>query len=216
MDIERAEGIVLRCQPVTETSLIVTWFTREFGKLKTLAKGARRPKSPMRGKLDLFYRDELLFLRSRRSDLHLLHECFLEEPHAALRESVEHLTAASYVCELVDLAMELEDASPKVFDLLEQALDDVGKDAGATLLIWFELQLLAAAGWAPRWGEAEGISRILRSLAAASRAGARRVQLNEAQVMEARETLEQFWVEQVGKLPRSRTMATGKNIVDHK
>jgi DNA repair protein RecO (recombination protein O) len=204
MDIERADGIVLRAQPVTESSLIVTWYTREFGKLKTLAKGARRPKSPMRGKLDLFYRDELLFLRSRRSDLHLLHECFLEEPHAALRESVERLTAASYACELVDLAMELEDAHPQVFDLLEQVLDDVEAGAGAALLIWFELQLLAAAGWAPQWREADGMGRILQSLAAADRTGSRRVQLSEVQTAEAREVLGRFWREQLGKLPRSR------------
>jgi DNA repair protein RecO (recombination protein O) len=203
MDIERAEGIVLRTQPVTESSLLVTWFTREFGKLKTLAKGARRPKSPMRGKLDLFYRDELLFLRSRRSDLHLLHDCFLEEPHASLRESVDRLTAASYVCELVDLAMEVEDAHPRLFDLLDQALEDVEKDAGAMLLVWFELQLLAGAGWAPRWHEVSGICRILQSLAVAGHAGARRVRLTEAQAAEAREVLGRFWMEQVGKLPRS-------------
>ena len=70
METERAEAIVLRVQPVTESSLLVLWFTREFGKLKTLAKGARRPKSPMRGRLDLFYQDEISFLRSLRSDLH--------------------------------------------------------------------------------------------------------------------------------------------------
>ena len=58
METERAEAIVLRVQPVTESSLLVLWFTREFGKLKTLAKGARRPKSPMRGRLDLFYQDQ--------------------------------------------------------------------------------------------------------------------------------------------------------------
>ena len=104
MDTERAEGIVLRRLTVTESSLIVTWYTREFGKLKTLAKGARRSKGPFQGKIDLFYRDEIVFLRSRRSDLHLLHDCFLEEAHAGLRRSVESLTAASYVCELVDLA----------------------------------------------------------------------------------------------------------------
>ena len=40
MHTERAAAIVLRMQPVTESSLLITWFTREFGKLKTLAKGA--------------------------------------------------------------------------------------------------------------------------------------------------------------------------------
>ena len=106
MDTERTEGIVLRRQSVTESSLIVTWYTREFGKLKTLAKGARRPKGPFQGKIDLFYRDEIVFLPAKRSDLHLLHDCFLEEPHARLRKTVESLTAASYASELVELATE--------------------------------------------------------------------------------------------------------------
>ena len=212
MDVERAEGIVLRCQPVTETSLIVTWFTREFGKLKTLAKGARRAKSPMRGKLDLFYRDELLFLRSRRSDLHLLHECFLEEPHAALRMSVERVGVASYMCELVELAMAVEDANPKVFDLLEQGLEGVEEDVGAAAVIWFELQLLAACGWAPRWLEADGTNRMLQSLATAKWTAVQRVQLSGAQVAQAREVLEGFWEEQVGRRPRSgRWLFVGEN-----
>ena len=38
MEAERAEAIVLRRQPVTESSLIVTWFTRQFGKLKTVVQ----------------------------------------------------------------------------------------------------------------------------------------------------------------------------------
>src|SRR5271163_391006 len=122
MDTERAEGIVLRRQPVTESSLIVTWYTREFGKLKTMAKGARRPKGPFQGKIDLFYRDEIVFLPSRRSDLHLLHDCFLEDPHAPLRKSVRSLAAASYACELVELATEREDPNAKIYELLSTIL----------------------------------------------------------------------------------------------
>ena len=203
MEIERAEGIVLRCQPVTETSLIVTWFTREFGKLKTMAKGARRPKSAFRGKLDLFYRDELLFLRSRRIDLHLLHDCYLEDPHMALRAGVERLAAASYVCELVELSMPVEDPNASVFDLMVAALEGLGGRGGEVLVIWFELRLLAAAGWAPRWEEAEGTSRVLQSLASASWTVAQRVQLSPSQLSEARSVLGGFWESQVGRMPRS-------------
>jgi DNA repair protein RecO (recombination protein O) len=203
MEIERAEGIVLRCQPVTETSLIVTWFTREFGRLKTMAKGARRPKSPFRGKLDLFYRDELLFLRSRRSDLHLLHECYLEDPHMALREGIERLAAASYVCELVELSVAVEDPNAKVFDLMAVALEGLGGRGNEALTIWFELQLLAAAGWAPRWEDTGGTSRVLQSLASASWTVAQRVQLSPLQLAEARFVLGGFWESQVGRRPRS-------------
>src|SRR5580704_18490256 len=182
MDTERAEGIVLRRQPVTESSLIVTWYTREFGKLKTLAKGARRQKGPFQGKIDLFYRDEIVFLPSKRSDLHLLHDCFLEDPHAQLRQSVELLTAASYACELVELATEPEDPNPRIYDLLAMILGALERRPDAVLLIWFEIRLLAAAGWEPKWEGEAGVTRVLRSLVVTSLEGVRRVRLSAEQV----------------------------------
>jgi DNA repair protein RecO (recombination protein O) len=206
MEAERAEAIVLRRHPVTESSLIVTWFTREFGKLKTIAKGARRPKSPFRGKIDLFYVDEIIFLRSRRSDLHLLQECFLEDPHTALRASVKTVTAASYCSELVEIATEPEDANVKIFQLLSSMLDALERNCEPVLLIWFELQLLAAAGWAPKWQRRTGTSKLLASLATANLTGAQHVRLSREQVHRSRETLWRFWDEHVGRLPRSRSL----------
>lgn len=204
MDTERAEAIVLRRQPVTESSLIVTWFTRESGKLKTMAKGARRPKSPFRGKIDLFYLDEIVFLRSTRGDLHLLHDCFLENPHQKLRESVTALTAASYACELVEVVTEAEDANPKIFELLAGVLEELERGGESVLLIWFELQLLAEAGWSPKWDRTVAAERMLASLAAANVSGARRVRLGEAQVRAARDALWRFEDAHLGKPARSR------------
>ena len=212
MELERAEAIVLRTQPVTESSLIVTWFTREFGKLKTMAKGARRPKSPVRGKIDLFYVDEIVFLRSRRSDLHLLHDCYLENPHVKLRESVHKLAAASYACELVEIATEPEDASPKIFELLREVLDVLERRSDDALLIWFELQLLAAAGWKPKWSASGNTSKLLGSLATTSLAGAQRVRLSEAQVVEARQMVARFWDAYIGKVPRSQKLWVSQKI----
>jgi DNA repair protein RecO (recombination protein O) len=207
MDTERAEAIVLRRQPVTESSLLVTWFTREFGKLKTLAKGARRPKSPMRGKIDLFYQDEILFLRSRRSDLHLLHDCFLENPRANLRSSLAALTAAAYAAELVEVITEPEDPAPDIFDLLAGTLDVLAAQPAAVVLVWFELRLLQAAGWTPPWRKSgPAAERVLGSLRAATLAGVRRVKLSDAQLQEARQLLWRFWDEQVGRSPKSRRL----------
>lgn len=204
MDTERAEAVVLRVQLVTESSLIVTWFTREFGKLKTMAKGARRSKGPFRGKIDLFYLDEILFLRSRRSDLHLLHDCFLEKAHKTLRDSVPKLVAASYVTELIDLATEPEDANPKMFELLVAVLGTLERAIDDVVLIWFELQVLAVAGWAPKWDTETGTNKILKSLAGASLSNARRVRLSSIQAGEARRILWRHWNTHVGKEPRSR------------
>ena len=70
--IESATGIILRTRPLTDTSLIVRWLTPNFGRMATVAKGARRLKSPFLGKLDLFYLADFSFSRSRHSDLHIL------------------------------------------------------------------------------------------------------------------------------------------------
>ncbi len=204
METEHAEAIVLRVQPVTESSLLVLWFTREFGKLKTLAKGARRPKSPMRGRLDLFYQDEISFLRSRRSDLHLLHECFLEKPHPALRGSVPVLTAASHVCELVDALTVVEDAHPDLFDLLAEILTSLEKSTTPAQLIWFELQALATTGWKPVFDGDTGTAKVMRSLAGASAAAASRVRLTAEQIRSAQDFLEEFRQAHLGRPLRSK------------
>ena len=67
-------AIVVRLTRLTETSLIVHWFTQDHGLIKTVAKGARRSKSPFAGKLDLFFGGEIAFVRARRGELHLLRE----------------------------------------------------------------------------------------------------------------------------------------------
>ncbi|MGI8966741.1 MAG: DNA repair protein RecO, partial [Limisphaerales bacterium] len=52
MSDERARGLIIRVRPLTETSFIICWLTPNFGRISTVAKGARRSKSPFRGKLD--------------------------------------------------------------------------------------------------------------------------------------------------------------------
>src|SRR3989442_10717892 len=119
---ERACGIVLRLYPLTETSLIVRWLTAEFGRISTVAKGARRPKSPFRGKLDLFYLADLSFSRSRRSELHTLRELSLRETHQALRQELGHLQQACYCAALVAQTTETETPLPGIFDLMSGLL----------------------------------------------------------------------------------------------
>jgi DNA repair protein RecO (recombination protein O) len=206
MDADHADAIVLRRQPVTETSLIVTWFTRQFGKLKTMAKGARRPKGPFLGRIDLFYEDEIVVLRSRRSDLHILHECHVTKYHPKLRVHPDILAAASYACELVDLGTEPEDPHPAIFDLLGATLDELETGASGVAMLWFEMQLLAELGWKPKWQSEAPAARVLASLAAASREGMRRIRLTEAQLADTRALLWRFTDQHLGKVPRSRQM----------
>src|SRR6266478_1776865 len=100
--IASTTGLILRIYPLTESSLIVHWLTPDAGRIATVAKGARRPKSPFRGKLDLFYLADLSFVRSRRSELHTLREVSLREPHNFLRKDLGYLQQASYCAALVE------------------------------------------------------------------------------------------------------------------
>src|SRR4051812_47007303 len=92
---ERATGIILRTRPLTETSLIVQWLTAEFGRIATVAKGARRAKSPFLGKLDLYYEAEFSFARARKSTLHTLREVSLRNPRPFLRTELAALELAA-------------------------------------------------------------------------------------------------------------------------
>src|SRR3974390_2915826 len=115
---ETATGLVLRTRPLTETSLIVCWVTHVLGRLATVAKGARRPKSPFRGKLDLFYLADFSFERSRRSELHNLREVSLLNPHPELRRHLRCLEQASYCAQLLEQTTESETPLTGIFELM--------------------------------------------------------------------------------------------------
>ena len=119
---ESASGIVLRARLLTETSLIIHWLTPDFGRIATVAKGARRPKSPFLGKLDLFYEADFSFSRSRRSDLHILREVNLRETHGELRADILKLHRAAYATAFIELATETDTPLPNVFELFQKFL----------------------------------------------------------------------------------------------
>lgn len=145
--LETTEAILLRKTKLTETSLIVTWLTESEGKLKTVAKGARSPKSRFTGLLDLFHRCEIQIARSRKSELHALREVVLLEPWEQLRLDYSRLALASYFVELIDLVTESEHSVPELFDLLRRALTYLGTNAASRkALLHFESELVRLLG----------------------------------------------------------------------
>src|SRR2546422_10846559 len=139
---ERATGLVLRTYPLTESSLIVHWLTREQGRIATVAKGARRAKSSFRGKLDLFFAAEFLFARSRRSELHTLKELKLLDAHPALRQELPWLRRAAYGAALIEQATEADSPLPELFELFSGFLEAIPVHASAAAVFVFEVKLL--------------------------------------------------------------------------
>ncbi|MGJ8676891.1 MAG: DNA repair protein RecO [Akkermansiaceae bacterium] len=121
--MEQSEGIIIRLTKLTETSLIVHWCTEHSGILKTVAKGARRPKSPFSGKVDLFYRAEFSWVQSRKSELHTLSEIVVLDYSEGLRKKYVDTLAAAYFCELLSSVVESEHPVPEFYDLLQRGLN---------------------------------------------------------------------------------------------
>ena len=122
MSSEKASAIVIRTVEFSETSLVVTLFTREFGKIGALAKGARRPKGPFESALDLLCLCRIVFLHKSSDALDLLTEAKLLRRFRPAGHDLSGLYAGYYVAELLGELTDEDDPHPELFDLADETL----------------------------------------------------------------------------------------------
>lgn len=209
--IETSTGLILRTRPLTETSLIVHWLTPQAGRVATVAKGARRSKSPFLGKLDLFYVLDFSFVRSRRSDLHTLREVSLRATHSRIRQELGRLQQASYAANFIEQVTETDTPLPGVYELMGGFIDCLCRQKPAAQLVFaFELKLLRELGQQPDWTQTNlsaGTKKIVLALAQADWTAALRLKLTDLQSTELRQFLHGFLIFHLGKLPKGRAAA---------
>jgi DNA repair protein RecO (recombination protein O) len=209
----RVTGIVLRTHLLTETSLIVHWLTQEEGRLATVAKGARRAKSPFRGQMDLFYLCDLSFARSRRSDLHTLREVRLRAAHAALRTELGWLRQAAYGAALVEHTTEVETPLPGVFDLFLGLLEALPAHPPQPLTVLaFEMKLLVELGLGPDLAKTvltPGARQILEKFRTVNWPELFLIRPSPSQAVEMQRYLHGFLVYHLARVPHSRSAALG-------
>ena len=149
--IVKTHAVVVRIIPFSETSRVVLWLTREYGKIAAIIKGAQRRRSQFLGQVDLFYTCELLFYPGRFHGLHIVKECFPLNTRDSFRSRWRAAACASYFSGLVAQISPLNAAHPELFDLLESALDYfAGQSSLETGIYWFELKLLQSMGLSPQ------------------------------------------------------------------
>jgi DNA repair protein RecO (recombination protein O) len=209
---ENGIGLILRTRPLTDTSLIVHWLTPDFGRIATVAKGARRQKSPFAGKLDLFYLAEFSFQRSRRSELHQLREVSLRETHAAIRKELEYLQQASYCAALIEQTTEMETPLPEIFSLMTGFLKNLFKyPPQSQMLFAFEVKLLSELGLQPDFEKEKlnpDLKQILRILLVSDWTALSRLKLSRPQITALRQYLHGFLIYHLGKVPTTRSRFT--------
>jgi len=150
MSSEKATAIVLRVTEFSETSSVVTLFTREFGKVRGIAKGARRIKGPFESALDLLAVCRIVFLRKSSDSLDLLTEAKLERRFRPPGSELSNLYAAYYVAELLNALTDEYDSHPGLFDAADETLVALsGSGAVSATLVRFELTALRELGHLP-------------------------------------------------------------------
>lgn len=143
-------AIVLRTVEFSETSLIVTLFSRDFGRLSAMAKGARRPKGPFEGSLDLLAVCRVVVLRKSSDALDLLTEAKLQRRFRGAERSLERLYGGYYLAEMLRLLTDDHDPHPDLFALTLQTLQQIdGTGEVASSLVYFDLQSLRMLGHSP-------------------------------------------------------------------
>ncbi len=151
MGVLEAEGIVLRKYYLRETSYILVLYTREFGKVRGVLKGVRKPFPQFAANFEMLSLCRVLFYKKKKSVLDLITHCEAKDYHRALRSSLEKLVYASYFVELVDSVTQDHDPNPLIFDILRGSLDMLGRAGGAKRVRRvFEIKFLGALGFSPQ------------------------------------------------------------------
>lgn len=149
--LTKTEAIVLRSMKFRDTSKIVTFYTRQFGKLKGIAKGARRPDNKFGSSLEPLSHVSLLLYKKEQRDLHLISQCDTIRSFRAIQKSIDGISVGLSVLELVDMLAHDEEENTPIFSLIVETLStlDISPDNPQSLGRMFQLRLAAHLGYAP-------------------------------------------------------------------
>lgn len=149
-------AICIRAVDYSETSQIVTFFTRANGKIDAIAKGSKRPKSAFDGPIEIFSHGKIVFTDSNREKLATLTE--FESAYGGpgftnLSHDLAVLNCCFFAAELLNKLTHDNDPHPELFDsflqFLQNAAEKESKNQMLALLILFQLSLLKEVGLQP-------------------------------------------------------------------
>ncbi|MBW2108741.1 MAG: DNA repair protein RecO [Deltaproteobacteria bacterium] len=147
----RSSAVTLRSIAYGDSDSIVTFFSRDYGKVSLMAKGARKSVKRFSGILELFSVLDLVWTQGRGKGLCILQEASVVNPFEGLRTDFSKTAYAAHWCELVYHWMQAGHPQPAVYDLLIYVLDRLSEGAlsDEVLHIAFQLHFMRINGFAP-------------------------------------------------------------------
>ncbi|MBV9742851.1 MAG: DNA repair protein RecO [Acidobacteriia bacterium] len=154
-----SEAIVLRTYPLREADLVVSFFSRDQGKLRGVARRARRPKSPFGAGLERLSHARLSYYQRETRELVNLDSCDLIRSQFDLVTDYRTSLALDYIAEVADQLLPPEEANEKFFRLMLAVLESLrslepgsptNPDAGLWRgVTYFTLWSVRLSGWLP-------------------------------------------------------------------
>jgi len=138
MPARLSEAYVLRTYPYQEGDLIVSFFTRDQGKLRGAAKRARRLKSPFGSALERLSQVRVAYYQRENAELVRLDGAELIRSQFALASSYEAGLALDYIAEVSEQLLPPAEPNERFYRLLSAVLEDLHASAGSALLpaVW--------------------------------------------------------------------------------
>ena len=159
----RVEAVVLRHTDYGEADRLLTLYTRQLGKTRALAKGARKIASRKAGHIEPFTHVKLQLAKGR--DMPLVTQADTVDAYQALREDLVLTSQAAYVLELLDrFTYEDEMENSAIFRLLTDTLSRLASGVDPWLVIrYYEIRLLDHLGFRPQLFECANCGREIRA-----------------------------------------------------
>jgi DNA repair protein RecO (recombination protein O) len=205
----KTEGIVLRSLRYGEADRILHLYTPDRGRVSAIAKGVRRAKSRFGGRLEPFFRLDLV-LYEGRSELLTVTSAATVAAHPRLREDAAALDGAARACEAVARVFDDGDPHRGVYHLLANELallDGEPARAGRANALAFRLKLLLAAGFAPQLAACASCGEREHIVGFSGAAGGVVCEACEASAFALDEDAHGFMVEALGR-PLAQAPAT--------
>lgn len=160
MALHRTDGIVMRRRGLGESDRLVEFYTRDFGKVRGVARAARRPRSRFGSALETFTLGRLLFFDTGRSELVRIDHFDILHSFVAVREHLDRLGRGAWVLECVDRLSAERDPHPALYGLLVRTLRALeGAVSPERVAACFALRAIDLLGHRPRIDRCVGCGR---------------------------------------------------------
>jgi len=161
MALKESEAIVLRVYPLRESDLLVTLFTRLEGKVKGVARAAKKSKRRFGGALEPLTYVRAFYDDRERQELARLDSCEVIESPMTSEVTYARAVALAHVAELLDQLMPDREASDAVFRLSLAVIGELQDPALWMPLTYFELWMTRLMGFLPELSECIACGRSL-------------------------------------------------------